>query len=51
MNKETYSIIGMHCASCKALIERTLNKTEGIKSAQINYGAEKLTLEYDPTKI
>lgn len=51
MKKETYPIVGMHCASCKALIERTLNNLNGIKVAQINYGAEKLTLEYDPSQI
>lgn len=51
MQKETYPIVGMHCASCKALIERTLNNLEGIISAQINYGTEKLTIEFDENKI
>ena len=41
----------MHCAACKALIERTLSKLDGVKTAQINYGAEKLTLEYDDKKV
>lgn len=41
----------MHCASCKALIERTLNNLNGIHTAQINYGTEQLTLEYDESKI
>lgn len=51
MIKETYPIVGMHCASCKALIERTLNNLEGVVQAQVNYGSEKLTIEYDPKKI
>ena len=51
LKKETYPIVGMHCASCKALIEKSLSKKEAIKAAKINYGAEKLTLEYDDQKI
>ena len=50
MKKEIYPIVGMHCASCKALIERTLNNLNGIKLAQVNYGTEKLTIEYDPSQ-
>jgi len=49
--KETYPIIGMHCASCKALIEKAVNSLEGVKSVKINYGSEKLILEYDNTKV
>ena len=46
INKETFPIVGMHCASCKALIEKTLRSLKGVNSAQINYGAEKLVIEY-----
>ncbi len=41
----------MHCASCKILLERSINKLDGVKNAQINYGAEKLVVEYDENKI
>lgn len=36
----------MHCASCAKLIERKLAKTEGVKSALVNYGSEIATVEY-----
>lgn len=48
---KNFPILGMHCASCKVLIERTLNSTEGVQKAQVNYGTEKLFIEYDTKKI
>lgn len=50
LKKETYSITGMHCASCKTLIERGVNSVEGVESGKVNYGTEKLTVEYDDKK-
>lgn len=49
--KVVYKIKGMHCASCAILINKTLERTNGIKSANANYGSEKLLLEYDPAGI
>ena len=40
MKKQTFSIVGMHCASCAKLIERTLSKVSGVTSASVNYGSE-----------
>lgn len=50
IKKETYSIVGMHCASCKTLIERSVNSIDGVVSGKVNYAAEKVYLEYDPQK-
>ncbi len=47
MKKETYPVIGMHCASCKALIEDSVGDVKGVKEASVNYGTETLTVEYD----
>jgi P-type Cu+ transporter len=44
-------IYGMHCASCAANIENALKKENGIKSANVNFAAEKLYLEFDPIEI
>lgn len=48
MKKENYPIIGMHCASCKMLIEKMVSKVEGVKSVVVNYASEQMTVEYDP---
>ncbi|MBI2357049.1 copper-translocating P-type ATPase [Candidatus Dojkabacteria bacterium] len=47
MKKEIYPVIGMHCASCKALIEDSVGELKGVQSAMVNFAAEKLSVEYD----
>jgi len=49
--KTIIKIIGMHCASCVAKIEKALVKKEGVKKAVINFAAEKAAIEYDLNKI
>jgi len=50
MKKIILKISGMHCASCAATIEKSLNKIEGIK-ASVNFSLTKASIEYDPEKI
>lgn len=40
-------LTGMTCASCANLIERKLKKTPGVKSANVNFSAEKARVIYD----
>lgn len=47
--KTSFPIVGMHCASCARLIEKKLSRTPGVTSAQVNYGSEEATVEYDDT--
>jgi len=49
MKKEKIAIVGMHCASCKVLIEQTLSQEKGVSSAQVNYGTETLNIAYEET--
>ena len=46
-----YKIKGMHCASCSAIIEKTLQKAEGVKTVSANYGTESLKVSFDETQI
>ncbi|MFZ3301601.1 MAG: heavy metal translocating P-type ATPase [Microgenomates group bacterium] len=39
-NQQTLPIVGMHCASCAKLIERSLLKVPGVVSCSVNYGSE-----------
>ncbi len=41
------SLSGMHCASCAGLIERGLKKVAGVKTANVNFAAEKARVVYD----
>jgi Cu+-exporting ATPase len=51
MTKTIFKISKMHCASCASLIEQTLRKEAGVNSANVNFAAEKLYLDFDPEKI
>jgi Cu+-exporting ATPase len=41
-------IHGMHCSSCSLIIEREINKLPGVKSANVNFAAEKAAVVYNP---
>jgi Cu+-exporting ATPase len=49
--KKTFSIKGMHCASCVNLLERSLKKVAGISEATVNLATEKATVTYDSEKV
>ena len=49
--KAEIKISGMHCASCALNVEKTLQGLEGVEEAQVNFGTEKATVEYDPEKV
>ena len=40
----------MHCASCSSIIEKTFKKTEGVHSAEVNYGTETAKVTFDQSK-
>lgn len=43
--KKTYSI-EVDCANCANLMEEAANKTEGVKSAVVNFMTQKMTVEF-----
>lgn len=47
-SQTTLAITGMHCASCSALITRKLKKTAGVEDANVNYGANKARIRFNP---
>lgn len=47
----SFSVQGMHCASCTVKIESALKKYEGVISASMNLAEEKAHVKYDPQKI
>ncbi|MBP7846005.1 MAG: copper-translocating P-type ATPase [Candidatus Pacebacteria bacterium] len=51
MNTEIYRVKGMHCASCASIIEKTIKKTEGVHSVEVNYGTEKAKISFDSSKV
>ncbi len=51
MKKTELTIGGMHCASCSVLISRSLQKTPGVKNANVNYASSKALVEFDDGEI
>jgi len=51
MTKLVLKVKGMHCASCAILIDKLVGKQAGVVKASTSYGAEKVTIEFDETKI
>jgi len=43
----TIKIDGMHCASCKALIEDVAGETPGVKSCVVDIGKGQGVIEHD----
>ncbi|WP_042273798.1 heavy metal translocating P-type ATPase [[Clostridium] dakarense] len=48
---ETYKITGMTCAACAKAVERVVKKIDGVEAQNVNIATEKLTIEYDNTKV
>ncbi len=49
--KVTLALLGMTCASCASVIEKSLLKLDGVTSATVNLAANTGTVEFDPTVV
>jgi Cu+-exporting ATPase len=44
-------VLGMTCASCARTVERTLVRTEGVETANVNIATERASVAFDPTVV
>lgn len=51
MKKSKIEVVGMHCASCSTLINRALNRLDGVYGANVNLTTNKATIDYDEKKV
>jgi len=51
MKTEQLKIIGMTCSACAKAAERAVTKIDGVIKANVNFATEKLTIEYDTSKV
>lgn len=51
MANKSLKIEGMSCAACAKAVERATKKLDGILEANVNYAAEKLVVNYEPSKV
>lgn len=47
----TLVVTGMHCSSCARAVERALQRTQGVLSAELTFATEKLVVHHDPAVI
>ena len=47
--KKKYDVTGMGCAACSARVEKSVNKVEGVRKAEVNLLANSMTVFYDET--
>ncbi len=46
-----FEVKGMHCASCSAIVEKTIGELEGVKSVAVSLLLNSAEVEYDEDKI
>ena len=51
VQKVSLPLEGMSCASCALNIEKGLGKVPGVSLANVNFAAEKATVEFDPSQV
>ena len=45
--KKTYDLEELDCANCASKMERKISKLDGVKFVDVNFMAQKLTIEAD----
>ena len=51
LNKVTFDINGMTCASCVRRIEEGLRQTPGVSKANVNFATQKAVVEYESNQL
>ena len=51
MMKQIYIIKGLDCANCALKLERKIQKIDGVESCQINFLAEKMTIDLNDNAV
>jgi Cu+-exporting ATPase len=46
-----FAITGMTCASCSAVVEKTVGRLPGVARANVNLAMERLSATFDPTAV
>ena len=50
MTKQSFPLLGLHCAACAAHATRALEETSGVSSASVNLASASAFVVYDETK-
>jgi Cu+-exporting ATPase len=48
MEKTTFTITGMSCASCANTVEKVIGRVSGVEKCTVNFAIEQATVQYNP---
>jgi copper chaperone len=51
MEKIYFIVVGLHCISCKSIVERQLKYENGIKRIGVDYTTDSVIVEFDSSII
>ncbi len=51
MTTKTFTVNGMHCASCSVIITKKLSKLDGVDDVSVNFATEKASVNFDSEKV
>ena len=49
--RQQFHVTGMTCAACSAGIQKTVNKLDGVKKAEVSLMGQSMTVEYDESAV
>jgi Cu+-exporting ATPase len=51
IDKAYFKVVGMHCITCKPIVEKQLKDEKAIKNIGLNYMTDSLVVEFDSNLI
>lgn len=51
MEKAYFKVVGMHCISCKSVVEKQFKNESGIRRIDVDYMTDSVVVEFDPSII
>ena len=51
MKHKTFTILGMHCASCAVRNEEAIKKIPGVKEVSVNFGTHNASVHFDENQV
>jgi copper chaperone len=49
--KASFKVVGLHCITCKPIIQKQLKDKNGIKRISIDYMTDNIVVEFDPSLL
>jgi copper chaperone len=49
--RASFKIVGMHCITCKPIVEKQLKDEKAVKRIDIDYMTDRVIVEFDPSLL